>query len=120
MLIGNSNRSGVEHNPCNTMWAQAVRAILLIAAVGLGCSAARAETTPPQSASSLADTAANHLARGQTSEAINAYSAALADTTLSNDRRATLLNDRGVAYARAGQVKLAVEDFNAAAGLFPE
>lgn len=75
---------------------------------------------PAPSAANLADTAAGHLAQGRTAEAINAYSAALADTALSNDRRATLLNDRGVAYARAGQVKLAIEDFNAAAGLFPE
>lgn len=107
-----------------------------IAALTLGYSAGRAAaqgapagapaatplpaTAGPRSAAELADTAASHLARGQTAEAINAYSAALADTSLSNDRRATLLNDRGVAYARTGQVKLAIEDFNAAAGLFPE
>lgn len=94
-------------------------AVALITASG-AVTTATAQDAPKPTASSLADTAASHLARGQTSEAINAYSAALADNTLSNDRRATLLNDRGVAYARAGQVKLAVEDFNAAATLFPE
>jgi tetratricopeptide (TPR) repeat protein len=90
-------------------------------AAGQGASGAAIPSTGgPRSAAELSDAAAGHLARGQTAEAINAYSAALADTTLSNDRRATLLNDRGVAYARAGQVKLAIEDFNTAAGLFPE
>jgi tetratricopeptide (TPR) repeat protein len=95
-------------------------AVALLAASGAGLLANAQDAAPKPNASSLADTAAGYLARGQTTEAINAYSAALADNTLSNDRRATLLNDRGVAYARAGQVKLAVEDFNTAATLFPE
>ncbi len=93
-------------------------AAVIASALGLSTPAFAQGAASP--ASNLADTAAGYLARGQTNEAINAYSAALADNTLTNDRRATLLNDRGVAYARAGQVKLAVEDFNAAAGLFPE
>ncbi len=102
----------------NTFSAMAC-ALALVVAPGTGFTV-NAQDAPNPVASSLADVAAGHLARGQTSEAISAYSAALADNTLSNDRRATLLNDRGVAYARSGQVKLAVEDFNAAATLFPE
>lgn len=102
-----------------SIWA---RSVILAATLGFAAPslAQDSQVTAPAGASNLAETAAGYLARGQTNEAINAYSAALADNTLTNDRRATLLNDRGVAYARAGQVKLAVEDFNAAAGLFPE
>lgn len=73
-----------------------------------------------QRAANPAEAAAVQLVRGDTAGAISSFTAALNDTSLSNDRRATLLNDRGVAYARAGQVKLAVEDFNSAATLFPE
>ncbi len=128
--IGNLKRPGVAK--VRSVLTRPVFAVLRAAAVGLplGWGAALAQEpadqaspsspSSPSSPVSLADTAAAHLARGQTADAITAYSAALSDNTLSNDRRATLLNDRGVAYTRAGQVKLAVEDFNAAATLFPE
>jgi tetratricopeptide (TPR) repeat protein len=118
--ISNLKGSGVPDDlgkGWNTVGAW-IRGALMATALGFSSPALAQSAASP--ASSLADTAAGHLARGQTNEAINAYSAALGDNTLTNDRRATLLNDRGVAYARAGQVKLAVEDFNAAAGLFPE
>lgn len=64
--------------------------------------------------------AAAALVRGDTGKAVVDYSEALKDTTLANDRRATILTDRAVAYARLGQTKLAIEDFNHAAQLFPE
>lgn len=67
-----------------------------------------------------ADEGASALARGNASEAITSFTAALADTSLSNDRRATLLNDRAVAYSHLNQIKAAIDDFNAAAQLFPE
>jgi tetratricopeptide (TPR) repeat protein len=67
-----------------------------------------------------AELGAQQLARGSSAEAAQSLSSALNDAGLSNDRRATLLNDRGVAYMRLGQVKLAIEDFNKAAQLFPE
>lgn len=70
--------------------------------------------------SSPAEDGATALARGNANEAATSLSEALADTGLSNDRRAALLNDRGVAYMRIGQVKLAIDDFNKAAQLFPE
>lgn len=60
------------------------------------------------------------LAHGNANEAVTSLTAALADSGLSNDHRATILNDRGVAYMRLGQVKLAIEDFNKSAQLFPE
>ena len=60
------------------------------------------------------------LAKGDTAQAIALFSAALDDVNLPNDRRAMVLNDRAVAYARRGQTKLAFEDFNKAAQLFPE
>lgn len=66
------------------------------------------------------DEAATALARGNTSQAVTAYTEALKDTALSNDRRALLLNDRAVAHVRLGQTRLAIDDFNRAAQLFPE
>ena len=75
--------------------------------------------SPPAAASAKVD-GPSALARGDAEAAVKAFSETLADTSLSNDRRATLLNDRAVAYGKLGQVKLAVDDFNAAAQLFPE
>ncbi len=67
-----------------------------------------------------AQAAATALVRGDTSNAVVNYTEALKDTSLTNDRRATILNDRAVAYARLGQTKLAIDDFNRAVQLFPE
>ena len=64
--------------------------------------------------------AAAQLMRGDVSKAVEAYSQALKDTGLANDRRATILNDRGVANVRLGETKLALEDYNRAIELFPE
>ena len=58
--------------------------------------------------------------RADPAQAIAAYTEALKDTGLANDRRATILNDRAVAYTRTGQIKLALEDFNRAVQLFAE
>src|SRR5262249_52927760 len=60
------------------------------------------------------------LQRGNADQAIAILTETLEDKTLSNDRRATFLNDRGVAYARKGQVREAIEDFNRAIQLYPE
>lgn len=60
------------------------------------------------------------LIRGDAGQAVAAYTEALKDATLANDRKATILNDRAVAYVRLGQTKLAIEDFNKAVTLFPE
>ena len=58
--------------------------------------------------------------RGNTAQAITLYTEALKDQQLTNDRRGAILNDRAVAYARSGQAKLAIDDFNRAIQLFPE
>lgn len=63
---------------------------------------------------------ASLLLRGDTQKAIVQYTEALKDQTLTNDRRGALLNDRATAYARAGQAKLAIDDFNRSVQLFPE
>jgi tetratricopeptide (TPR) repeat protein len=64
--------------------------------------------------------AASALARGNVQQAVAAYTEALTDTTIPNDRRAAILTDRGVAYTRLNQPKLAIDDFNRAIQLFPE
>ena len=66
------------------------------------------------------DEAASAMSRGNTAQAVASYTEALKDTSLSNDRRAVVLNDRAVANVRLGQTRLAIEDFNRAAQLFPE
>jgi len=63
---------------------------------------------------------AAQLVRGDVAKAVATYSEALKDTGLANDRRATILNDRGVANVRLGETKLALEDYNRAVELFPE
>ena len=74
---------------------------------------------PPQPASK-AEEAALELVRGNAGQAVAAYTEALKDAGLANDRRATLLNDRAVAYVRLGQPKLAIEDYNKAVQIFAE
>jgi tetratricopeptide (TPR) repeat protein len=66
------------------------------------------------------DEAASALMAGDAGQSVTSYTEALKDTALANDRRATILNDRAVAYWRLGETKLAVEDFNRAVQLFPE
>ncbi len=60
------------------------------------------------------------LARGHFDQAIALYTEALQDKALANERRATLLADRGVAHARRQSPREAIEDFNRAVQLFPE
>jgi tetratricopeptide (TPR) repeat protein len=60
------------------------------------------------------------MARGEVDQAVTLYTEVLADKTLSNDRRATVLVDRGVAYARRQSPREAIEDFNQAIQLYPE
>lgn len=80
--------------------------------------AAIAADTVPQP--SPAEQGAAELVRGDVTKAVADYTEALRDTGLANDRRATILNDRGVANARLGQTKPALEDYNHAVELFPE
>src|SRR3990170_1865553 len=69
---------------------------------------------------SAIDAGATALVKGNSAEAVVSFTEALKDPGLSNDRRASILNDRGVAYMRSGQPKLAIDDFNLAAQQFPE
>ena len=63
--------------------------------------------------------AAAALQRGNVDQAITLYDQVLEDKSLPNDRRATILNDRGVAYSRRQQHKEAIEDFNRAIAALP-
>ena len=86
------------------------------------CGLCRPRPASGQSDSSLLRVreAAAALVRGNVDQAITIYTEALEDKSLPNDRRATILNDRGVAYSRRQQQKEAIEDFNRAIQLYPE
>jgi tetratricopeptide (TPR) repeat protein len=95
-----------------------VSAVLAVAVLVLVPGASlplRAQTGPLK-----AQEAAAALSRGDAQTALQLYGEALADTALTNDRRAAILTDRGVVYGRLNQPKLAIEDFNRAIQLFPE
>lgn len=93
-----------------------------MAALASGLLGAGAYAAPPSGAPAALQMqdAAAALVRGNAAQAVQGYTDALADQSLPNDRRATILNDRGVAYTRLGQTKLALDDFNKAVQLFPE
>lgn len=91
-------------------------AVLLVLVVSASASA-RATGEPAQL--KLQEAAAN-LVKGNAQEAVADYTAALQDETVPNDRRAAIFSDRGVAYTRLNQPKLAIDDFNRAVELFPE
>ena len=94
--------------------------LLQIALVATAPAAARAADTPAGGEASLVEEGASQLVRGNAGQAIAAYTDALKDTGLANDRRAAILNDRAVANVRIGQPKLALDDYNKAVSLFPE
>ena len=89
------------------------------AAPGDALPAPAAVPTSPAIGAAAQDGAAS-LLRGNAAQAIQQYTEALKDQTLTNDRRGAILSDRAVAYARAGQTKLAIDDFNRSIQLFPE
>jgi tetratricopeptide (TPR) repeat protein len=81
---------------------------------------AQTATTDPATPTAKSHEAPAALVKNSASAAVAAFTEALKDGNLTNDRRAGLLNDRAVAYGRLGQTRLAIEDFNRAAQLFPE
>jgi tetratricopeptide (TPR) repeat protein len=89
---------------------------LALLAGGGSASAFAAPGEPTQ----IAEEGAGALVRGEAQAAVLNYTEALKDTALPNDRRAAILNDRGVANIKLGQTRQAFEDFNLAAQLFPE
>jgi len=107
--MGETRKTGTRTLPC-----------LALAVALVSCAAAGSEALADAASALKAQDAAAALVRGDTARAVEDYSAALGDNALTNDRRATILNDRAVAYARLGQTKLALDDFNRAAELFPE
>jgi tetratricopeptide (TPR) repeat protein len=66
------------------------------------------------------DEAAAQLLRGDVAKSVAMYTAALKDTGIASDRRAAILNDRGVANLRLGETRAALDDYNRAIELFPE
>jgi len=92
-------------------------AVAVWLSAGLAVPSATAATDPEIP---IAEEAAGALVRGDIKQAIESYTEALKDTALPNDRRAAILNDRGVANIKLGQARQAIEDFNLAAQLFPE
>jgi tetratricopeptide (TPR) repeat protein len=58
--------------------------------------------------------------RGDFTKATESLSAELDTAGISDDRRAGLLNDRGVAHWRLGDLSAALDDFNKAATYYPE
>lgn len=74
----------------------------------------------PAVAQSRLDEAAAALQRGTVDTAIQLYGEALADRGISNERRAVIHVDRGVAYARRQNWRAAIYDFNRAAQLAPD
>ncbi|MEQ1647168.1 MAG: tetratricopeptide repeat protein [Hyphomicrobiaceae bacterium] len=96
-----------------------VSVLALIAAMGTTTYSVEAQTVGSASAGKALE-AAQALRRGDDSQAISELTTALGDLTLPNETRATYLNDRGTARVRQQQFRLAVEDFNRAAQLYPE
>ena len=60
------------------------------------------------------------LLRGDFAKAEAAFTAELDAPGLTNDKRAGLLNDRGVARWHLGELSQSIDDFNKAATIFPE
>ena len=86
----------------------------------LAASHAHAQSVADVAGDNRTSEATAALGKGSADTAVSLLSEALKDANLAIDRRAVLLNDRGVAYSRLGQTRLAIEDFNRATQLFPE
>ncbi len=96
------------------MRLQPVIAVVLAALLGLSSVAADERSLLKAREAGVA------LARGDVDQSIALFTEVLDDKTLSNDRRATIYVDRGVAYARRQSLREAIEDFNRAIQLYPE
>ncbi len=90
-------------------------------AAGFSIVRAAAQSSPPAPvAPPKAQEAAAALQRGDIDQALLLYNSALEDVSISNDRRAVLLTERGVAAMKRRAFKAALDDFNKAAALYPE
>ena len=88
--------------------------------LSLSLSPASSQTPPAPAAPPKTQEASAALQRGDIEQAVQLYTAALEDSALSNDRRAILLTERGVAHMKRRNTKAAVDDFNKAVTLYPE
>ena len=97
------------------MLGNAIAATLLISVIA---------ATPVLAAGEVGETRAKEasaaMQRGLAEKATLLYTEALADAGLPNVRRAAIHNDRGVAFARLNQPRVAIDDFNRAVQLSPE
>jgi tetratricopeptide (TPR) repeat protein len=106
---------------CRQSMANARRFAAVAVLYSLLHTAAFAQSAPPTPvAPAKAQEAAAAFQRGDIDQALLLYNAALDDTSISNDRRAVLLTERGVATMKRRNFKMALEDFNKAAALYPE
>ncbi|MEO1719697.1 MAG: tetratricopeptide repeat protein [Pseudomonadota bacterium] len=64
--------------------------------------------------------AARAQAAGRPEQAVTLLTSVLSERGLANAKRAIILNDRAIAYARIADYQRAFDDFNASARLFPE
>ncbi len=114
-------RARNSHWP-RSRWAFRTLAVVaaLAVAVSLAASPPRLAFGADEGEALKARDAAAELVRGNIDQAIALFTEALEDRALPNDRRATLHNDRGVANARRGRHRQAIEDFNRAIQLYPE
>lgn len=96
------------------------RSVWAVVALSLLVGSGVAVRAAPGDPAETAEEGAGALVRGEAQAAVYNYTEALKDRALSNDRRAAILNDRGVANVKLGQTRQAFEDFNLAAQLFPE
>lgn len=92
-------------------------AALLAAALLAGAAPVHAQSIDGQR---RAQEAARAQSQGNLDQALTLFAEALQDATLSNDRRAVILTDRGALLARLNQPKAAIDDFNRAVQLYPE
>lgn len=97
----------------------AIRTAAVAVALTLILAAGQANAAGENAAAKVQE-ASSALLRGNIEQAVTAYTDALQDASLANDRRAAILNDRGVASSRLGRHKAALDDYNRAVQLFPE
>ena len=93
----------------------AARIVLLAVLIGTGPAHASVEK-----ALLYAQEGVNALMRGNNARAIEAYGNALKDENLPQTRRASVYNDRGVAYWREGRYEKALSDFQKSTDLNPD
>ncbi len=101
-------------------WSRTRAAGRMVLALMLAAGWAAMLLSATQARAQVAREAGIALQRGNTEQAVQLYTQALADQTLPAERRAALLSDRGVARTRLNQLQGAIEDFNRSVELLPE